>query len=87
MCKFCRQVNCPQNCPSYGLLPSDYSAKPRRFCKICLGLIPSSDVAYKSGKKYICYNCTEQMDINDLMRICETQTRRELISALGFYAD
>ncbi len=87
MCKFCKQVHCPENCPSYGLLPPDYSNRPRRFCRICLGLIPSGDVAYRFGKKFVCFNCTEEMDVPDLMRICEIENRRELISILGFSAD
>lgn len=87
MCKFCGQVHCPQNCPSYGLLPPEYHSRPRRFCKICLGLIPSGEAAYRSGKKFICYGCAEQIDISDLMRICEVKNRRELISILGFQAD
>ncbi len=87
MCKFCRQDNCPQNCPSYGLLPPTASNRPRRFCRICLGLIPSGDVAYRSGKRFVCYSCAEEMDICDLMRICEIKNRRELISILGFQVD
>ena len=87
MCKFCRQVNCPQNCPSYGLLPPTPSNRPRRFCRICLGRIPDGDAAYRSGKRFVCYSCAEEMDIYDLMRICEIENKRDLISRLGFHAD
>ena len=87
MCKFCRQVNCPENCPSYGLLPPNPQTRPRRFCRICLGLIPHGDAAYRREKMLVCYNCAEEMDIYGLMRICEIENRRELISLLGFEPD
>ena len=31
--------------------------------------------------------CAEEIDISDLMRICETENRRQLISMLGFISD
>lgn len=87
MCKLCNQVPCPETCPSYGLFPPAYSSRPRRFCKICLREIPHGDVAYRSGKKVVCFNCAEEIDISDLMRICETENRRQLIFMLGFVSD
>ncbi len=87
MCKYCHRDNCPENCPSFGANPPRRSGSPRRYCKICMGLIPSGDISYSSGEKYICYSCCEQMDIYDLMRVCGAEDRRELISSLGFHAD
>lgn len=87
MCKFCKQVHCPPSCPNHGLLPPDYSNRPHRFCRICLGIIPPGDVAYRYGKKVICFSCAEEIEISDLMRICEIENRRELISILGFEPD
>ena len=87
MCKFCKQVHCPPNCPSYGLLPPDYSNRAHRFCRICLGIIPSGEISYRYGKKVVCFSCAEEIEVSDLMRICEIENRRELISLLGFERD
>lgn len=51
-------------------------------CRYCGNIIPTGEACYRMDGKPYCESCVESADLEDLIRICETETD-ELYRALG----
>ncbi len=75
MCDLCNGWVCPPQCPNF----SENTAVRCRSCGTRLG---EGEPYYRSNGKPYCASCVEAADIEDLVRICETETE-ELYEKLG----
>ena len=75
MCELCNGWICPPRCPNY-----EENAAVRCMC--CGARLDDGDPCYVSNGKPYCVSCVEEADVEELVRICETETE-ELYGKLG----
>lgn len=75
MCDLCKSWVCPPRCPNYG---GDLAVR----CRSCGARLGDGEPYYLTNGKPYCAECVEAADIEELVRICETETE-ELYLKLG----
>lgn len=80
MCKLCKRMICPPNCPNFA--EKDESVAVVR-CVLCGGKIHDGDGCYRMHGFPYCEDCLDFSDIETLVRICEI-SKREWLGRLGF---
>ncbi len=66
MCKLCRKLICPPNCPNF-----DPDTGLR--CSLCSGSILDGEHYYITNGNPYCAECVEESDVDSLIRICEME--------------
>ncbi|MEE0969148.1 MAG: hypothetical protein U0M06_07245 [Clostridia bacterium] len=54
------------------------------FCRHCGRVLKNGEYAMLYGKKVICDFCVSEITITELLRICEFQSKEELLYSVGF---
>lgn len=54
------------------------------FCRHCGSGIKQEDFAMIYGKKAICNSCISELSMQELLRICEFQSKEDLLYSIGF---
>ena len=76
MCEICGKWACPPNCPGYGEGESER-------CGICGERLHEGEVVYEMDGKPYCAMCVEGADLEELVRICESEDAEALLENLG----
>lgn len=61
-----------------------YAPRIRGFCRLCGGSIRENEIGLRYGDTLICADCVSDVSIRQLLRICEFNSRRELLETIGF---
>lgn len=75
MCDLCKKSACPPRCPNYG------GGRGIR-CMSCGARLGDGEPYYLTNGKPYCAECVEAADLEELVRICETETE-ELYFRMG----
>ncbi len=54
------------------------------FCRHCGAMISPLELSMKYKTKALCYSCISELTIHELLRICEFNTKEDLLYSLGF---
>ena len=77
MCSECDFYVCPDGCPNAVADKNDE-------CELCGSLIENGDEYAEDGEGgIVCEHCANQMEIDDVLRICEVASVMELLSDMG----
>lgn len=82
MCKLCKCLICPINCPNY---EKEDVWKKKRYCVLCGEPIAPEEVFYEMHGFPYCGGCLRASDGDTLIRICE-KNEREWLEEMGFLA-
>ena len=67
MCKLCRKLMCPPNCPNF-------DPETGLRCISCGGMISDGDNYYLTNGNPYCTECVEDCGVETLIRICEMES-------------
>ena len=82
MCKECFSFICPGNCPEN----EDYSAEFGEsvlHCSVCDSPLYSDDEYICADDGIYCSECIEDLDTDDILRLCNSSSVSELLEELG----
>lgn len=54
------------------------------FCRLCGSAIPREELAMIFSGKAICESCISEISAREILRICEFNSKKELLYSLGF---
>lgn len=80
MCKLCKRLICPTNCPNYN---GEEDIPQTIYCVLCGTRIAPDELYYEMHGFPYCAACLRAADGDTLIRICE-KTERECFEEMGF---
>jgi hypothetical protein len=80
MCKICKCLICPINCPNYG---GEENEEKTLYCVLCGTRIAPEEFYYEMHGFPYCATCLRATDAETLIRICE-KNERECFEGMGF---
>ena len=82
MCKLCKSLICPMNCPNWS---GEEKASTKRYCVLCGARFSAEERFYEMNGFPYCEPCLLAADGETLVRICE-KNEREWLEGMGFFS-
>ena len=76
MCSECHFYRCPDSCPG---VVGDKSDE----CRSCGSAVRCGEEYVEDGGEIVCENCANEMELDEILRICEVSSVTELLREMG----